>query len=73
MTRHTKIAYEPHPVTMARKAELKSQGFRIVDVRFKPKDAPVAPAPVAAAPLAPPPPAAEPVAKPQLGLPGKDK
>lgn len=31
-----KIAYEPHPVSPKRKAELRTQGFRIVDVRFKP-------------------------------------
>ena len=30
------IAYEPHPVSPERKAELRAAGFRIVDVRFKP-------------------------------------
>ena len=35
----TKIAYEPHPVTPERKAELRAQGFKIVDARFKPADA----------------------------------
>ena len=35
----TKIAYEPHPVTPERKAELLAQGFHIIDARFKPADA----------------------------------
>jgi hypothetical protein len=34
MTR--KIAYEPHPVHPARKAKLRSLGYRIVDSRFAP-------------------------------------
>ena len=34
-----KVAYEPHPVTPERKAELRAQGFKIVDARFKPKEA----------------------------------
>ncbi|MCG6540177.1 hypothetical protein MCB86_08820 [Pseudomonas sp. KSR10] len=34
-----KIAYEPHPVTPERKAELRKQGFKIIDARFKPQDA----------------------------------
>jgi hypothetical protein len=33
-----RIAYEPHPVSPERKAELRSQGFRIVDARFAPAD-----------------------------------
>lgn len=33
-----KIAYEPHPVTPERKAELRSQGYKILDVAFKPAD-----------------------------------
>ena len=33
-----KIAYEPHPVTPERKAELRAQGFKILDARFKPLD-----------------------------------
>lgn len=33
------IAYEPHPVTPERKAELMAQGFKIVDAAFKPVDA----------------------------------
>ncbi len=42
----TKIAYEPHPVSPARKAELVKQGFKIVDERFRPAGAPKAPEPV---------------------------
>ena len=30
------IAYEPHPVSPERKAELRAQGKRIIDVRYKP-------------------------------------
>lgn len=32
------IAYEPHPVTPERKAELRAQGFTIIDAVFKPVD-----------------------------------
>jgi hypothetical protein len=39
----TKIAYEPHPVSPERKAELVAQGFRIVDVAFAPAGAVAAP------------------------------
>ena len=31
-----KIAWEPHPVSRERKAELRAQGFTIIDARFKP-------------------------------------
>ena len=31
-----KIAYEPHPVSPERKAELRAAGFKIVDAAFKP-------------------------------------
>lgn len=31
------IFYEPHPVSPARKAELKKRGFRIVDIKFAPR------------------------------------
>jgi hypothetical protein len=31
-----RIAYEPHPVSPERKAELRAQGFKIIDARFKP-------------------------------------
>lgn len=46
----SKIAYEPHPVTPERKAELLAQGFRIIDARFKPADAEPAKAEPAPAP-----------------------
>lgn len=32
------IAYEPHPVTPERKAELRAAGFKIIDARFAPDD-----------------------------------
>jgi hypothetical protein len=35
-----KIAYEPHPVSIARKAELRAQGFIIIDAIYAPKDPP---------------------------------
>ena len=31
-----KIAYVEHPVTPERKAELRAQGFKIIDARFAP-------------------------------------
>lgn len=31
------IIYEPHPVSPERKAELRKQGFKIVDARFAPE------------------------------------
>jgi hypothetical protein len=40
-----KIAYEPHPVSLSRKAELRAAGYKIVDAKFAP--AYQAPAPVA--------------------------
>lgn len=42
------IAYEPHPVSPARKAELRAAGFKIVDAVFKPADEPAAEAPAEA-------------------------
>lgn len=33
-----KIWYEPHPVSPERKAELRAQGYSIVDVEFAPAD-----------------------------------
>jgi len=33
-----KIIYEPHPVTPERKAELRAQGFKIIDAVFKPAE-----------------------------------
>lgn len=32
------IYYEPHPVSPERKAELRAQGYKIIDVRFAPAD-----------------------------------
>lgn len=37
MTKDTQIWYEPHPVTAERKAELRAQGFRILDAAFQPE------------------------------------
>ena len=48
-----KIAYEQHPVTPERKAELLAQGFQIIDARFKPADAEPAKAEAVQAPAAP--------------------
>lgn len=31
------IHYEPHPVSPERKAELRAQGFKIMDARFAPE------------------------------------
>jgi hypothetical protein len=44
-----KIHYEPHPVSAERKAELRGQGFKIIDARFAPKGG--APKPVSDNPL----------------------
>lgn len=33
-----KIAYEPHPVSPERKAELRAEGFKIIDAAFRPAD-----------------------------------
>lgn len=33
-----KIAYEPHPVSPERKKELREQGYKILDVIFKPAE-----------------------------------
>lgn len=49
MTRKT--IYEPHPVSAERKAELQAQGYRIIDARFAPADAPVAKVEPVAAPV----------------------
>lgn len=38
MPKTREVIYEPHPVTPERKAELKAQGYRIVDARFAPAD-----------------------------------
>jgi hypothetical protein len=47
MSKFKGIAYEPHPVSPERKAELRAQGLQIVDIAFKPADAAPAPAPAA--------------------------
>jgi hypothetical protein len=39
MTEFKGIAYEPHPVSPERKAELRAQGLKIIDAQFKPADA----------------------------------
>lgn len=31
------IIYEPHPVSPERKAELRAQGYKILDARFAPE------------------------------------
>lgn len=32
------IIYEPHPVSAERKAELRAQGYKIIDAVFKPAE-----------------------------------
>lgn len=39
MAKYSGIAYEPHPVTPERKAELRAQRLKIMDARFAPADA----------------------------------
>lgn len=36
--RTEEIWYEPHPVTPERKAELRAQGYRIIDAKFAPQE-----------------------------------
>lgn len=43
MSKSKPIAYEPHPVSPERKAELINAGYRILDARFAPKDATISP------------------------------
>jgi hypothetical protein len=70
-----KIIYEPHPVSPARKAELRAQGCKIIDERFKPigfveliEEAPNAiQAEDEAQAEAPPPPALKPRGRPRKG------
>jgi len=38
MGKFTGVAYESHPVSPERKAELRDQGLKILDIRFKPED-----------------------------------
>lgn len=33
----SEIIYEKHPVSVERKAELRAQGFKILDARYAPK------------------------------------
>lgn len=40
-----KVIYEPHPVTPERKKELRAQGYKIIDAKFKPEEAEEAPKP----------------------------
>jgi hypothetical protein len=47
MSKSEQIVYEPHPVTPERKAELRKQGFRIIDAIFKPADEQTEEAPAA--------------------------
>jgi hypothetical protein len=72
MSKELKTIYEPHPVSPARKKELRAQGYRIVDAAFAPRDARPAPASVQQPNPLPPPPAPAPAEKPKLGLPKKD-
>jgi hypothetical protein len=44
------IAYEPHPVSPERKAELVAAGFRIIDAVYAPKGIVIEPKPVDALP-----------------------
>jgi len=48
-TRQRPVVYEPHPVSRERKAELRAQGFNIIDSKFAPPAARQAPAPAAKA------------------------
>ena len=38
MSKEQKIIYEPHPVSPERKAELRGQGYKILDAVFKPEE-----------------------------------
>jgi len=40
-TRQRPVHYEPHPVSPERKAQLRAQGFNIVDAKFAPPAQPV--------------------------------
>lgn len=42
MTKNVKIIYEPHPVTPERKAELRNQGYKIIDAVYAPEGTKVA-------------------------------
>ena len=36
MSKEQKVIYEPHPVSTERKAELRAQGYKIIDAKFDP-------------------------------------
>lgn len=38
MSKEQKVIFEPHPVSAERKAELRKQGFKIIDAKFAPAD-----------------------------------
>lgn len=38
MSKEQKVIYEPHPVSPERKAELRGQGYKIIDEVFKPEE-----------------------------------
>lgn len=37
----SKIIYEPHPISAARKAKLQAQGYKIIDAIFAPAGTPI--------------------------------
>ena len=37
----SKIIYEPHPISPARKAKLQAEGYKIIDAAFAPAGAPI--------------------------------
>lgn len=37
----SKIIYEPHPISPARKAKLQADGYKIIDAAFAPAGAPI--------------------------------
>jgi hypothetical protein len=37
----SKIIYEPHPISPARKAKLQAEGYKIIDAIFAPAGAPI--------------------------------
>ena len=40
MSKEKTVWYEPHPVTPERKAELIAEGYKILDITFKPEGEP---------------------------------
>ena len=45
MSKEQKVIYEPHPVSTERKAELRAQGYKIIDAKFDPNPKDDAPKP----------------------------